>query len=155
MAKAILIGIAVSAIGVYSYTQRGVPPITMWAGPNNAIGGLLFGFGIVLAGGCETGWMCRAVEGQVHYWLVGAGSITGGTLLAACWDELGPGLATAYPKINLLAALGPQGGLFATYAMLALAMAAILLWEKRFFARRNTQAAPMSAKALELKKGSL
>lgn len=36
----------------------------MWAGPNAVIGGLLFGFGIVLAGGCETGWMYRAVEGR-------------------------------------------------------------------------------------------
>jgi uncharacterized protein len=150
MAKAILIGIAVSAIGVYSYTQRGVPPITEWAGPNVAIGGLLFGFGIVVAGGCETGWMCRAVEGQVHFWLVGAGSIIGGTLLAACWDSLAPKLATAYPKINLLTALGPQGGLISTYLMLALAMAAILWWEKRFFARRRAQAADAGATALQL-----
>lgn len=34
----------------------------------NHVGGtkrviLLFGFGIVLAGSCETGWMYRAVEG--------------------------------------------------------------------------------------------
>ncbi|VEI48207.1 putative inner membrane protein [Actinobacillus equuli] len=39
----------------------------MWAGPNAVIGGLLFGFGIVVAGGCETGWMYRAMEGQVHF----------------------------------------------------------------------------------------
>jgi uncharacterized membrane protein YedE/YeeE len=152
MAKAILIGIAVSVIGVYTYTQRGVAPITMWAGPNVAIGGLLFGFGIVVAGGCETGWMCRAVEGQVHYWLVGTGSIIGGTLLAACWDSLAPELATPYPRINLLTALGPQGGLFATYLMLALAMAAIVWWEKIFFARRKTKVATDDAKSLGLSK---
>ena len=42
----------------------------MWAGPNAVIGGLLFGFGIIkfAAGGCETGWMYRAVEGQIHFW---------------------------------------------------------------------------------------
>jgi uncharacterized membrane protein YedE/YeeE len=45
------------------------------------IGGLLFGFGIVLAGGCETGWMYRAVEGQVHYWWGGLGNIIGATWL--------------------------------------------------------------------------
>ncbi|MGU0161793.1 selenium metabolism membrane protein YedE/FdhT [Escherichia coli] len=71
MAKAIIIGMAVSAIGIFSYVQLGVEPKIMWAGPNAVIGGLLFGFGIVLAGGCETGWMYRAVEGQVHYWWVG------------------------------------------------------------------------------------
>ncbi len=64
MAKAIIFGMAVSAIGIFSYVQLGVAPKIMWAGPNAVIGGLLFGFGIVLAGGCETGWMYRAVEGQ-------------------------------------------------------------------------------------------
>ncbi len=64
MAKAIIIGMAVSAIGIFSYVQLGVEPKIMWAGPNAVIGGLLFGFGIVLAGGCETGWMYRAVEGR-------------------------------------------------------------------------------------------
>lgn len=62
MAKAIIFGMAVSAIGIFSYVQLGVAPKIMWAGPNAVIGGLLFGFGIVLAGGCETGWMYRAVE---------------------------------------------------------------------------------------------
>lgn len=73
MAKAIIIGMAVSAIGIFSYVQLGVEPKIMWAGPNAVIGGLLFGFGIVLAGGCETGWMYRAVEG---------GCTTGGSVWA-------------------------------------------------------------------------
>lgn len=67
MAKAIILGMAVSTIGIFSYVQLGVEPKILWAGPNAVIGGLLFGFGIVLAGGCETGWMYRAVEGQIHY----------------------------------------------------------------------------------------
>ncbi len=135
MAKAIIIGMAVSTIGVYSYVQLGVAPKIMWAGPNAVIGGLLFGFGIVLAGGCETGWMYRAVEGQVHYWWVGLGNIIGATLLAAWWDSLAPALATTYDKVNLLAVFGPQGGLLATYAMLALSMLTVLAWEKHFFSR--------------------
>ncbi|MGE5385834.1 MAG: selenium metabolism membrane protein YedE/FdhT [Betaproteobacteria bacterium] len=142
MAKAILIGMAVSAIGVYSYVQLGVPPKILWAGPNAVIGGLLFGFGIVLAGGCETGWMYRAVEGQVHYWWVGLGNIIGATLLAAAWDDLAPALATSYGKINLLTVFGPQGGLIATYGMLAAAMLAVLWWEKRFFARKAASFSP-------------
>ncbi len=88
MAKAIIFGMAASAIGIFSYVQLGMAPKIMWAGPNAAIGGLLFGFGIVLAGGCETGWMYRAVEGQVHYWWVGLGNVIGSTLLAWCWDDI-------------------------------------------------------------------
>ena len=41
MAKAIILGMAVSAIGVFSYIQLGVAPKIMWAGPNAVIGGLL------------------------------------------------------------------------------------------------------------------
>ena len=107
MAKAIIAGMAVSVIGVYSYVQLGVPPKILWAGPNAVIGGVLFGFGIVLAGGCETGWMYRAVEGQVHYWWVGLGNIVGATLLAAWWDDIAPAVATDYAKVNLLAVFGP------------------------------------------------
>lgn len=139
MAKAIILGMAVSSIGVFSYVQLGVPPKVLWAGPNAAIGGLLFGFGIVLAGGCETGWMYRAVEGQVHYWWVGLGNIIGATLLAAWWDDIAPTVATNYAKVNLLAVFGPSGGLLVTYLLLALAMLAVLGWEKRFFARRRVE----------------
>lgn len=68
MAKAIIIGMAVSAIGIFSYVQLGVEPKIMWAGPNAVIGGLLFGFGIVLAGGCEAAgctarWKARCTTG--------------------------------------------------------------------------------------------
>lgn len=140
MAKAIIIGMAVSAIGVYSYVQLGVPPKILWAGPNAIVGGLLFGFGIVLAGGCETGWMYRAVEGQVHYWWVGLGNIIGATVLAAWWDSIAPVAATNFEKINLLNVFGPQGGLIVTYLMLASAMLAVLWWEKRFFVAKAATA---------------
>lgn len=138
MAKAIIIGMAVSAIGIFSYVQMGLPPKIMWAGPNAVLGGLLFGFGIVLAGGCETGWMYRAVEGQVHFWWVGFGNILGATILAYYWDDLAPSLATSYDKVNLLQTFGPLGGLMVTYLMLLAAFLLVVAWEKRFF-RTKTQ----------------
>ncbi|EGC7299952.1 YeeE/YedE family protein [Escherichia coli] len=144
MAKAIIIGMAVSAIGIFSYVQLGVEPKIMWAGPNAVIGGLLFGFGIVLAGGCETGWMYRAVEGQVHYWWVGLGNVIGSTILAYYWDDFAPALATDWDKINLLKTFGPMGGLLVTYLLLFTALMLIIGWEKRFFRR----AAPQTAKEI-------
>lgn len=141
MAKAIILGMAVSAIGIYGYVQAGIPPKIFWAAPSAVIGGLLFGFGIVLAGGCETGWMYRAVEGQVHYWWVGLGNIIGATVLAAMWDDIAPAIATSYEKVNLLQTFGPQGGLLLTYALLALTLLAVLWYENRFFARRKGLAA--------------
>ena len=77
---------------------------------------MLFGIGIVVAGGCETGWMYRAMEGQVHFWVVGVGNVIGGTLVAVYWDQLGTSLALPYPKINLLESFGPASGLLLTFA---------------------------------------
>lgn len=147
MAKAIILGMAVSAIGIYSYVQLGVPPKIMWAGPNAVIGGLLFGFGIVLAGGCETGWMYRAVEGQVHFWWVGLGNVLGSTLLAYYWDDIAQPLATNWDKVNLLTSFGDKGGLLVTYLLLALSFAAMLLWEKSFFARKAKRDEQLIAEA--------
>ncbi len=137
MAKAIIFGMAASAIGIFSYVQLGMEPKIMWAGPNAVIGGLLFGFGIVLAGGCETGWMYRAVEGQVHYWWVGLGNVIGSTILAYFWDDLSPTLATNWDKVNLLATFGPFGGLLVTYLLLFIALMLIIAWEKHFFRQKS------------------
>lgn len=148
MAKAIIIGMAVSAIGIFSYVQLGATPKILWAGPNAVIGGLLFGFGIVLAGGCETGWMYRAVEGQVHYWWVGFGNIIGATVLAYYWDDLGPWLATDFDKVNLLETFGPEGGLLVTYGLLAAAFVLMLVWEKHFFRKRSQKASNVSVEVI-------
>ena len=145
MAKAIIFGMAASAIGIFSYIQLGVEAKIMWAGPNAVIGGLLFGFGIVLAGGCETGWMYRAVEGQVHFWWVGLGNVIGSTLLAYYWDGLSPVLATSWDKVNLLQSFGPLGGLLLTYAMLVIALLLVIGWEKHFFRRAATTAVKETA----------
>ena len=44
----LIIGMAVSAIGIFSYVQLGAAPKIMWAGPNAVIGGLLCDFLIQL-----------------------------------------------------------------------------------------------------------
>lgn len=141
MAKAIIFGIIAGTIGVFSYVQLGVTPKIMWAGPNAIIGGLLFGFGIVLAGGCETGWMYRSMEGQVHFMWVGVGNVVGSTLLAYYWDDLAPALALDYEKLNLLKEFGPVGGLFVNYGLLILCLIAVVWWEKRFLAKAKAKLA--------------
>ncbi|ABV85773.1 selenium metabolism membrane protein YedE/FdhT [Shewanella pealeana] len=151
MAKAIILGMAVSVIGIYSYVQLGMTPKTLWAGPNAVIGGLLFGIGIVIAGGCETGWMYRALEGQVHFWWVGLGNIIGATILAYYWDVVAEPLATSWDKINLLDVFGPLGGLGVTYLLLGLSFVLILMWEHHFFKKQKSQQQAAAAKLAELK----
>lgn len=137
MARAVIVGMMVSTIGVFSYIMLGLPPKIMWAAPNAVIGGLLFGFGIVIAGGCECGWMYRAVEGQVHYWIVGVGNVIGSTLLAATWDYYAEPLATSFPKINLLESFGNYGGLVVSYVLLFAFLAFVLWIERRYFAKNK------------------
>lgn len=139
LTRAIIYGMLISSLGIFSYLQLGMTPKIMWAGPNAILGGLLFGFGIVLAGGCETGWMYRSVEGQTHFWWVGLGNIAGSILLAYLWDDLAPVLALDYEKINLLSRFGPIGGLLINYGLLILALILVIGWEKRFLAKKTAQ----------------
>lgn len=146
MAKAIILGMLVSTIGVFAFIESGATPKIFWAGPNAILGGLLFGFGIVLAGGCETGWMYRSVEGQVHFWWVGIGNILGATVLAYYWESLAPYLVNDFEKINLLKLAGPYGGLLINYTLMIIALFFVLWWEKRFLAKRKKMAINTSSK---------
>lgn len=141
MGKAIIYGMLIGTLCVFSYIQLGMNPKIMWAGPNAIIGGLLFGFGIVLAGGCETGWMYRAMEGQVHFMWVGVGNVVGSTLLAYWWDDLAPVLALNYEKINLLKSFGPISGLLINYGLMIACLVFIVWWEKRFIQKAKARLA--------------
>lgn len=134
MSKAIAVGMMVSVVITFLYIQTGAAQIIKIAAPSTVIGGLLFGFGIVLAGGCETGMMYRAMEGQVLFWVVGAGNIVGATLLAYGWDRLGifNALTKDWPAVNLIEVWGPTGALLGTLGMLAVWFLFSNWWEKRF-----------------------
>jgi len=134
MSKAIAVGMMVSVVLTFILIQTGSAQIIKIAAPSTVIGGLLFGFGIVLAGGCETGMMYRAMEGQILFWVVGVGNIIGATLLAYGWDHLGifNALAKDWAAVNLIEEWGPTGALLGTLGMLALWFLFSSWWEKRF-----------------------
>lgn len=98
MMQAIIAGMAISSLGTFSFILFGRTPLIFWVGPNVVIGGFLFGVGIAIAGGCETGWMYRAMEGQVHYMLVGLGNVIGSILLVLVWNKIAPVMVYPYPK---------------------------------------------------------
>lgn len=135
MAKAIILGMAASAlltvivISIYDLT-----PITQVAALSTLVGGVLFGLGIVMASGCETGMMYRLMEGQVLFLPVFAGNIIGATLLAYSWDHLGVynALVASGEKINLVTSLGPTGAIISTLAMLSVLYALTLYREKSY-----------------------
>jgi YeeE/YedE family (DUF395). len=121
MAKALIWGIAVQTLITAYYLMQGMAPnVIWWAGPAALVGGILFGIGIVVAGGCETGWMYRAVEGQVQFWFVGLGNIIGATILVLAWDGgVYQSFIEPFPRINLAQELGFPGAILATAILLA------------------------------------
>lgn len=135
MAKAIIVGMAASSvltlivISIYDLT-----PITQIAALSTFVGGILFGLGIVMASGCETGMMYRLMEGQIFFLPVFAGNIIGATLLAYAWDHLGiyNVLVKDGVKINLLDSMGPVGAILATLVMLAVLYALTVYREKNY-----------------------
>lgn len=134
MSKAIAVGMIVSVVITYFFIQSGSIALIKVAAPSTVIGGLLFGFGIVLAGGCETGMMYRAMEGQILFWVVGIGNVVGATVLAYGWDHLGiyNALAKSWTPVNLINLWGPVGALLGTIAMLLIWFLLSSWWENRY-----------------------
>ena len=130
MLDSILAGMAISSVGTLVFIMLGRTPKIFWAGPNVIIGGFLFGMGIVIAGGCETGWMYRAMEGQVHFMLVGVGNVIGSMLLVFVWNSWAPVLAYKYPKVNLLQIFGNFGGLVVTFLLLGICYLLGQVWKR-------------------------
>lgn len=150
LGKALVIGLVVATIATFVALQfGGTAAVIKPAGLGTVVGGTLFGIGIVLAGGCETGMMYRVVEGQVHYWFVFAGNVVGATLLAFGWDHLGiyEVLVKGSPSVNLAAAWGPYAALAATLAALGLWYAAMIHRERtfRYGAARGRRTEPVAA----------
>ncbi|WP_305862369.1 selenium metabolism membrane protein YedE/FdhT [Helicobacter cholecystus] len=135
VAKAIVLGMFISTLGIFAFIMLGVHPKVTWVGLNVIIGGFLFGLGITLAGGCECGWLYRATRGQMQYIIVGVGNLIGSVILAYTWKFYDKALATSFPKINLLESFGNYGGLLINYTLLMVLLLIILLIEKRVQAK--------------------
>lgn len=134
LTKAIAAGMIISTVVTFILIQSGMEAIIKVAAPSTFIGGLLFGIGIVLAGGCETGMMYRVMEGQVLFWSVFAGNIVGATFLAFSWDHLGlyDVLVEGWTAVNLIEAWGPANALLATLVLLGSWFLFGNWWEKHY-----------------------
>jgi len=135
MTKAIILGMAISSVAtLIIILVYGLDPITKIAAPSTFVGGLLFGLGIVMAGGCETGMMYRLMEGQVVFLPVFIGNILGATGLAYAWDHLGVYnlLVKSGSPINLITTMGPAAALIVTLLVLGGGFAIAAYWQKNY-----------------------
>ena len=96
-ALAIIAGLIVGIIGFTIIQFKGISQITI---PTNfwmpaIIGGIIFGFGMTIAGGCTVGSSWRAGEGHVKLWLALIGIIFAGPLTA---EYIRPGFMNILPS---------------------------------------------------------
>lgn len=139
--KGVLLGLAVASVGFGIVMARQVPVTTLGFDPpsanvlpvgvHTALGAVLFGIGMVLAGGCVSGSIYRMGEGYLASWVAFAG-VMGGLLVAAyTWNWWWATSISSGPRIWLPRLLGHPGALVATLLALAAAFVWVLRVEHR------------------------
>ncbi|OGQ87349.1 MAG: YeeE/YedE family protein [Deltaproteobacteria bacterium RIFOXYD12_FULL_56_24] len=74
MAKSVALSIVLLTIGGVIVKAGGINDVEHYVrgtfGWGGVVGGMIFGFGAILAGGCGTGTLWRVGEGQIKLWIV-------------------------------------------------------------------------------------
>ena len=141
--KGILVGVAVATLGFAVVMRNAVPfpgfgalPLEahiLPVGVTTILGGLLFGVGMVLAGGCISGSLFRSAEGYVGSWVAIAGAVIGLGAMSQTWNWWWSVALAAEPKLWLPALfnLGYGGAVILTLAAAIAAYVLIVWWEAR------------------------
>ena len=139
--KGILAGMAAASVGFALLESKMVampgfgllPPEAHLfpIGPHLLVGGVLFGVGMSLAGGCVSGTLYRIGEGYVGSWVALAGILAGLGLAAHTWGFWWQRFISTGPVIWLPAYLGYGGALAVTLAGLAAAWLLLEVVEAR------------------------
>lgn len=139
--RGILAGLIVATLGFAMVMATIIPNASVGALPNDAhilplgpatvIGGLLFGFGMVIAGGCVTGALYRMGEGYVASWVAMGGVLLGLYTLNRTWNWWWDNSISDDPFVWLPADLGYAGAIVLTIAGLVAAYVGVMWWERR------------------------
>jgi uncharacterized membrane protein YedE/YeeE len=141
MMRAILVALAI-ATPLFALIQlRAVPNPGFGALPQGAhviplglhliVGGLLFGIGMVVAGGCVSGTLYRIGEGYLASWASLGGILLGLLAASHTWNLWYVAVIQDAPLVWLPATLGYGGAVALTLGLLAAAYLAVLWWESR------------------------
>ncbi|MBV9582203.1 MAG: YeeE/YedE family protein [Chloroflexi bacterium] len=141
MLRAILVGLAIATPIFALIESHAVPEPSFGALPSGAhvvplglnlpVGGVLFGIGMVVAGGCVSGTLYRIGEGYIASWASLFGILVGLSVAAHTWNAWYTFTIAAAPPGWLPAALGYGGAVALTWAALAVACLGTFWWESR------------------------
>lgn len=139
----ILVGLVITTLGFALVMYREVPfpqfgalPVEahiLPVGLSTVVGGVIFGVGMVLAGGCSSGSLYRVGEGYVASAVAVLGMVLGLALLSYQWNWWWETLIQHEPKIWLAEVLpgGYASGVALTLLGLFAVFLAALWWETR------------------------
>lgn len=152
--KGVLLGLAVGSIGFGLVMSRQVPMTFLGIFPpsanvlpigiHTALGGTMFGVGMVLAGGCVSGSIYRMGEGYVASWVAFAGVMAGLLGSAYTWNWWWEAHISTAPRVWLPAWIGHPGALIVTLLGLGGAYLWVLSVEHRagMVVRTSAKAGP-------------
>jgi len=99
MAKGIVLGLIVEIIGFSTLISLGLAGVKLReTGLHTLIGGVIFGFGMAIAGGCASGTLFKMGQGNVQLWMAFFGTLAGMASLAYMWDSLWMNYIKYQPK---------------------------------------------------------
>ena len=127
--------IGFSALSLYSISTGGKPMGTDSVAPLSiltVIGGIMFGIGMVTAGGCASGTLMRVGEGFQLQWVALLCFMLGSVAGAWAMGFLEP-LGKANIKVYLPDHLGWAGALIFQFALIAIVYVLAIKWQKKKF----------------------
>lgn len=141
MLRGVLAGLGVATVGfafvMYNYVPRlapehfpafaGISPV----GSTTLIAGLMFGFGMVIAGGCMSGNLYRIGEGYVASVVALLGMLGGLIVMMLTWNWWYEVLVVRQPMVWLPHTLGWTGAVVLTLLGLLGVYALLVWWEQR------------------------
>ena len=143
MMRGIIAGLAVGSIGFAMIMATVVPNPGSGVIPADAhilplgiatvLGGLLFGFGMVLSGGCVSGSLYRMGEGYLGSWVAIGGVLLGLYALNRTWNWWWDNQISTDRISWLPTDLTYTGTILVTLALFGLAFYAVSWWERRGF----------------------
>jgi len=139
--KGVLAGLAVATVGFGLIMSKQIPNPTLGFLPPSAnvlpiglhlvVGGLIFGVGMVIAGGCVSGSVYRMGEGYLASWASFGGILLGVGATAYTWNWWWDFSIESGPRIWLPAYLGHGGAIAVTLLALLGLYVAVVWWERR------------------------
>jgi len=139
--KGILVGMAVATVGFSALMTRQVPNTALGILPPEAhvlpiglhtvVGALLFGFGMVIAGGCVSGSIYRMGEGYVASWVAFAGILGGLTAAAYTWNAWYDLAIAGAPQVWLPSLMGHGAAVVLTLILLGGLFLLASWWEHK------------------------